>query len=166
MRKSLVLVLMVLIGVSALMAFPRGNGGGMMGGNEFRSDRHEEMQALRDKIVEQHEKMFEANREKIQKLRLEQEKLALSLKEEMMKDNPDWKKVSGIMDDQKANRDDMWKIHKDQQLTIMKSLTKEERDLFGFGMGMMRQGGHRPQKGGGQGQRPGMGEGPLGWDND
>ena len=137
-----------------------------MGGNEFRSDRHEEMQALRDKIVEQHEKMFEANREKIQKLRLEQEKLALSLKEEMMKDNPDWKKVAGIMDDQKANRDAMWKIHKDQQLTIMKSLTKEERDLFGFGMGMMRQGGHRPQKGGGQGQRPGMGEGPLGWDND
>ena len=166
MKKSLVLVLMVLIGVSALMAFPRGNGDGMKGGAGFRNEKQEEMQALRDKIFEQHEKMFEANREKIQTLRLEQEKLGLSLKEEMMKDNPDWNRVSKIMDEQKANRDAMWKIHKDQQLTIMKSLTKEERDLFGLGMKMMRQGGQRPAKGAGMGQRAGMGEGPFGWDND
>jgi len=166
MRKTLVLVFMVLIGVSVLMAFPRGNSDGKRGGAGFRSERLEEARALRDRIYEQHKEMFEANREKIQKLHLEQEKLALSLKEEMMKETPNWDRVSKIMDEQKANRDAMWKIQKDQKLTIMKSLTKEERELFGFGMGMPGQGGRKLRKGAGMGPRPGMGEGPFREENE
>jgi hypothetical protein len=149
MKKQIVFVLVLLTGVAVMAANPKKGRDNMENRDGMRSERYEEVKALKAKVYEQHKGLLDANREKIQKLRLEQEKVHLALKEELMKEKPDWNKVSKWMDEQKAARDGIWKIQKEQQLTIMKSLTHEERAKWGSYSRMRDSDGYkgRPAKG-------------------
>lgn len=137
MRKRLLVILIAVIGISFIF----GIGPNYSEKKEFKrgqnyEHRNEEVTELRNKISNKFGDMLKENRDKIQKYRLEQQKIRLELKEEMIKDNPDWNNVSNLMDKQHNIGEKIYKIRKDQHLKILKSLTPEERDLIGKRFGI------------------------------
>ena len=137
MKKSLLVILTVLIGVSFIFAIgPNYSEKRNFERGQNYKYHNEEIEELRDKIDNKFGDMLEENRDKIQKYRLEQQKIRIELKEEMLKDNPDWNNVSNLMDKQHNIGEKIYEIRKNQHLKILKSLTPEEREFVGHRFGM------------------------------
>ena len=79
------------------------------------------------------------------------EKIGIEIKEEMMKDDPNWSNVKNLMVKEKKLRDQVWEIRTDERITILKSLTPEQREEMGRMLG--GRGDRKPGRGG----RSGMG---------
>ncbi len=150
MKKVFLTVLVVLFAVGTMMAMPA-KAEGRMNAKGEKGERFEEMKEYRDEILEAHKDLIVGNRKKIEKIKLSMEKIGIEIKEEMMKDDPNWSNVKNLMVKEKKLRDQVWEIRTDERITILKSLTPEQREEMGRMLG--GRGDRKPGRGG----RSGMG---------
>ena len=154
MKRLLVMVLALAFVAGSVLAYPGNVKKGDMPAKGDRNEMNgprEERQEMWTQIYEANKELMDGNREKIRALDLKIEKLGIEFKEEMLKDTPDWKNVEKIMEKSKEYQDKIHAIRQQEQLTILKSLSKEDRAKLGmFFMGKGSDGkrsGHGPGMG-------------------
>ena len=137
---SLLVVAMMFLGLTfAQTGNFRGNRA--KGGN-YRQDRGKMMigtnAPIRDEIIKLHEKiktefsdLMAKNRIAIEKLQLKIKSNNITIKEEMLKSSPSWSKVKSLMKTNEKIHAEIANIKIDEKITILKSLTPEERKLLG-----------------------------------
>ncbi len=94
-------------------------------------EKKEIMMNLHEKIQTQFGELIKKNAVEIEKIRIELERNQLNQKEELMKETPDWAKVTKFMDYATTLRNKIAKIHQEQFIVIAKTLTVEERMMMG-----------------------------------
>jgi len=85
---------------------------------------------MSDEFYEEHEELFEKNNEEVEAIHEDIEEVQENMENELEKEAPSWNKVAKLMEEQHNLRNKVWKIRKDEKLTILKSLDPEEREEF------------------------------------
>lgn len=85
---------------------------------------------MEDEFYEKHEELFDQKDDEIEDLYDEMEDIQDELEDAVDKEDPNWDAVENLMEQQRELSNEMWKIRKEVNLKVLKSLDADEREEF------------------------------------